>query len=582
MTIEQLLGEAEATPDQGAEPRAVANNLPAPLTPLIGRERDLAALTDLLQQPSIRLVTLVGMGGMGKTRLALHLAGELAGHYTDGVRLIELAALSDPSLLPQAVVAALGLREASGQPLDQVFARELRAKHLLLVLDNCEHLADACRLLAEQLLRICPGLTILATSREVLQITGERVWPVPALATPGIEVATRELLSYESIQLFVERASAANPAFALHTPNAPAVAQICRRLDGIPLAIELAAARLRHLTVEEIAARLDDRFELLTAGSATAVPRQRTLRTAIDWSYSLLSPAEQALLRRLAVFAGGWTLQAAEAVASEWSIENEELRNDHGIEQFSMLNSPFSILELLSQLVDKSLLIVDQRHDTARYRLLETMRAYAHERLADADELDVARERYLAYFVQLAEEAEPHLFAADQIAWLERLALEHDNLRAAIDFAMERADAPTALRLVTALRSFWYTRGHYDEGRQRTLRALALPTAQAHTRARQRAECGGRPPLGRRGRRPGAPAARRGARDRARDRRPVDHGLGAAAHGDDRLPRERLPGGAAAAGGRLGRLPCRGRGGPARGGLGADLSGRPGAARRRH
>jgi len=290
------------------------------------------------------------------------------------------------------------------------------------------------------------------------------------------------------------------------------------------------------------------------------VARQRTLRTAIDWCYSLLNPAEQALLRRLAVFAGGCTLHSAAPVCA---VESGDRRP--------------ATLELLSQLVDKSLLIVDQRHDAARYRLLETMRAYAHERLAAADELDVARVRHLAYFVHLAEEAEPHLFAADQVAWLDRLALEHDNMRAAFDYAMERAGAPTARRLVTALRSFWYTRGYYDESRQHTLRALARPRVCAWAVGSASALNAATAILWTGGRRPGAPAARRGARDRPRDRRPVEHGMGAAAHGDDRLPAGRLSSSAAAAGGWASQLPGRGRGGPARRRLGADLSGRTGA-----
>lgn len=445
--------------------------LPAALTSLVGREQELTNLAALLVQPGVRMVTLVGMGGIGKTRLALQAARDLAAGFAHGVRLVELAALSDPALVPQAVAAALGLRERADQPLVEALAGELRAQQLLLLLDNCEHLAAACCSLAEGLLTACPGLTILATSREVLHVTGEHVRPVSALAVPGAEAGAPEvLLECESVRLFVERASAASPAFALGPRNAAAVAQICRCLDGIPLALELAAARVRHLTLTEIAARLDDRFELLTSGGSTVVLRQRTLRATLDWSYVLLSPAEQALLRRLAVFAGGCTLESAEAVCA---LEKGDGRA--------------AVLDLLAQLVDKSLLLVDQRSGTARYRLLETTRAYAHERLTQAGELEMVRDRHHAHFVHLAEEAEPHLFAADLAAWLDRLTLEHDNLRAAFECSMDRGDAVAALGLVSALWSFWYTRGHYEEGRECTLRALALPAAQAPMRARARA-----------------------------------------------------------------------------------------------
>jgi predicted ATPase len=385
-------------------------------------------------------------------------------------------------LQKQPLATGLELREASSQPLSKLLVQELRSKRLLLLLDNCEHLIDACRQLAEQLLRACSGLTILATSREVLNIAGERVWHVPTLSTPGVDLAAPELLmSYEGIRLFVERAGAANPEFALTERNALAVAQICRRLSGIPLALELAAARVRHMVPEAIAARLDNCFSLLTAGSRTALPRQQTLRATIDWSYELLTEPERVLFRRLAVFAGGFTLQAAEAVCEIADIRLQIA--DYG-DQSTIYSLQSSILELLSQLLDKSLLIAERRNDTTRYRLLDTMRAYAHERLMASGEADALRDRHLACFIRLAEQAEPHLFSADQVAWLDHLAIEHDNLRAALDWSLERADAYAALRLVTALRSFWYTRGHYDEGRRRTLQVLAMPTAQVRTSAR--------------------------------------------------------------------------------------------------
>ena len=479
-TSPRVAAPPAATPDLKPAPRY---QLPAELTSFVGRDEQIAAIADALD--GARLVTLTGPGGCGKTRLAIRVAAEVANRYADGLRLVELASLDDPALLLQAVAAALGLRESSGRPLRQLLADELQDRQLLLLLDSCEHLVEACRALAEPLLRACPGLTMLATSRELLRVPGERVWPIPAMVVPGPEVATPELLlAYDSIRLFVERAAAVAAHFALSAANGPAVAQICRRLDGIPLAIELAAARVRHMPIEALAAGLDNSLSLLTATNANAPPHQRTLRATLDWSYARLTAAEQVLLRGLAVFAGGCTLQAIEAVAAEQGTQNKALGRERGSEQLSLSDADYSLLDLLSQLVDKSLLLVEHRNATPRYRMLETVRAYGLEQLAAAGETELARDRHQAYFLALAEAAESHWFGANQVAWLDLIALEHDNLRAALDRAMAGADAHAALRMVTSLRSFWYTRGHYDEGRQRILRALALPAAQARTALR--------------------------------------------------------------------------------------------------
>lgn len=449
---------------------ASAHNLPAHQTSFIGRDEEVANLRQLL--PTTRLLTLTGAGGSGKTRLALAVTQGMAEAYRDGVWLIELAPLTDPTLLEQVVATALGLHKTTAQSLREHLLRELRPRQLVLLLDNCEHLLPACRELIQALLQSCPLVTVLATSRALLQVTGEQVWPVAPLATPGAGLTTSEqLLAYDSVRLFVARASSANSTFALSEHNGAAVAQICRRLDGIPLALELAAARLRHMTVQLIAARLDDRFSLLTTGSLTALPRQQTLRATIDWSYALVSEPARALLRRLAVFTGGWTLEAAERVVGE--IEG-------AVEEHA------ATVDLLASLVDQSLVVVEARDDALPYRMLETVADYAHEKLEAGGEAEILRDRHLAYFLWLAEQAQTYLYSTAQGDWLARLAVEHGNLRVAFDRALARADAPAVLRLVAALWGFWYTRGFYEEGRRRTLAALALPGAQAPSPLRAR------------------------------------------------------------------------------------------------
>jgi len=462
-------------------------NLPVQLTSFIGREQEMAEVKRLLS--ATRLLTLTGTGGCGKTRLALQVGAEVLERFQDGVWLVELASLSDPSLVAQAAVSALGLREEPGRPLMQTLTDALQSRSLLLILDNCEHLVLECARLAETLLRRCPRLTILATSREALNVVGELAWRVSSLPVPPAEDMPSEekdlvaaLTEWDAVRLFVERALFTRPDFRPTRQNARVIAQICRRLDGIPLAIELAAARVRALSVEQIAARLDDRFRLLTGGGRTALPRQQTLRALIDWSYDLLSEEERALLRRLSVFAGGFTLEAAEAIfdlSTGQAIENQKSE---------IVNS--DILDLLSRLVDKSLVLMEERDEGARYRLLETVRQYARERLREAGEAERVRGRHRDYFLALAEEAEPHLIGPAQAVWLERLETEHDNLRAALDFGLsdqienqksEIENAEAGLRLAGALARFWYAHGHVTEGRQWLERVLAHPQAQEGT-----------------------------------------------------------------------------------------------------
>jgi predicted ATPase/DNA-binding SARP family transcriptional activator len=441
------------------------SNLPVRLTSFVGREREIEEVKRLIS--ATRLLTLTGAGGSGKTRLAIRAATDLVDDFADGAWWVELAALADPALVPRAVANALGVREIPNQPMNRTLVEDLHTRHMLLVLDNCEHLVNACAQLAEELLGACPQLRILATSREALYIPGETAWPIPPLRLPDRRALPplAALKDYEGIQLFVERAVAVKPGFALTEQNAPAVVQICRRLDGIPLGIELAAARVKVLSAEEIAARLDDRFNLLTAGSRTALPRYRTLRGAIDWSYDLLTEPERELLRRLSVFAGGFTLGAAEAVAA-----GEETG-----------------LDLLTHLVDKSLLVAEEAQGESRYRLLETIRQYAHERLVEAKEVGAARDRHLEFYVEFAEEAEPKWFTEAQIVWFNRVHAEYGNLSAAIEWALESGQPSAALRLTGALTWFWFHHGYAGEGLDRLQAALSQPGAAAHTAGRAKA-----------------------------------------------------------------------------------------------
>jgi non-specific serine/threonine protein kinase len=442
------------------------NNLPLALTSFIGREQERARVLELLRQS--RLLTLIGAGGCGKTRLALQVAGDLltaggAGEYPDGIRLVEYAALADPALVPQATATVLGVREMPGQSMTEALISHLSSKRLLLILDNCEHLIAACAELAGALLHTCRQVRIVATSREALRIDGEQTWRVPSLSIPDTrELPLEQIAEYEAVRLFVERAQATRADFTLSASNVETVVQICRRLDGIPLAIELAAARLSALSLDTLAARLDDRFSLLTTGSRTALPRQQTLRATIDWSHDLLDEQERTLLRRLAVFAGGWSPGAAEAVCA-----------GNGAGGGTPL-AVGAVLTLLAGLVNKSLAQLDDGRDVARYRLLETVRQYCWERLERAGEMQALRDRHLVWCVSFAEEAAPALTGQEQRQWLAQLEREHDNLRTALQWASESAKAEPGLRLAGALWRFWYMRGYVTEGRAWLDRLLAL------------------------------------------------------------------------------------------------------------
>jgi predicted ATPase/DNA-binding SARP family transcriptional activator len=427
-------------------PQPAHTNLPVQLTSFIGRARELAELKRLLG--STHLLTLTGPGGIGKTRLALQLAAEVLEPFAAGAWLVELASLGDPALVTPTLAATLGVHEQPGRPLLDALLDYVRAKSLLLLLDNCEHLIEPCAPLVESLLRAAPGLRIVASSREALGLTGETVYRVPSLALPDPRhLRDLDALAHnESVYLLVDRAQAAYPSFRLTARNAPAIVQICRRLDGIPLALELAAARTRVFPPEQIAARLSDRFRLLTGGSRTALPRHQTLLALIDWSYELLSEGERVLLRRLSVFAGGWSWEAAQAVCGD-GLGDE-------------------VLDSLVSLVDKSLIVVEEPMEAAegRYRLLETIRQYAREKLLASGEAEAVRDRHLEYFLRLAEEAEPRLRRAEQLGWLNRLETEHENLRTALAWSLERGKSDRVLRLAGALSYFWELRGYWSEG----------------------------------------------------------------------------------------------------------------------
>ncbi len=440
------------------------NNLPAQLTSFIGRDAEMAAART--QLASSRLLTVTGMGGSGKTRLALQAAADALEDYPDGVWLVELAALSDPELVVQEVAGVLGVREEAEKKLLQTLRDTLRPQAALLILDNCEHVVDAAARLVDALLKSCPKLSVLATSREALGIGGEAVLPLPPLSMPalGTAAATPEALAEcEAVRFFVERATAALPTFRFSAGNAAAVASVCARLDGIPLALELAAARVKVLTPEQIDGRLDDRFRLLSGGSRTALPRQQTLRALVDWSYDLLTPAEQTLLCRLSVFAGGWSLGAAETVCAGSSAEPGRDVEDR------------EILELLSHLAAKSLVVVEPPEaGQVRYRLLESVRSYARERLAQAPGEALAQ-RHRDFFLAFAEEAEPELAGANQVLWLNRLEGDLENLRAALSFARSERDLSLP-RLAGALSHFWYGHSYLSEGMGWLTEALAEAT----------------------------------------------------------------------------------------------------------
>ena len=452
---------------------ATPNNLPQQMTSFVGRERDLAQVGKLLL--ATRLLTLCGVGGLGKTRLSLQLAADAIDRFADGVWFVELAPLTDASRVPQTVASVLGVKEAAGRPVLEALVKYVHDKQLLLILDNCEHLLHACADLAKQLLQAGSQLKVLASSREPLHLAGETTYPVPALAIPDARaVITAEMLpQYEAVRLFIDRAVAVQPAFQVTQENAVAVAAICHHLDGIPLAIELAAARVRALSVMQIAARLDDRFRLLTGGDRTALPRQQTLRALIDWSFDLLTDHERALFRRLSVFAGGWALEAAEAVGAGGDVEQGD------------------VLDLLTHLVDKSLVAMEAQGE--RYRLLETVRQYAQERLDESGEGGRARTQHLRFFLALAEKARPELNGPHQGESLARLDTERENILVAhawCDRAEEGADA--GVRLAYFVKPYWFNRGLLGLGHRVTVEALARVGAQERSlnRARVLADAG--------------------------------------------------------------------------------------------
>ncbi len=453
----------------------VPNNLPVQLTSFVGREREMTEVKRLLG--TTHLLTLTGTGGTGKTRLSLQVAADILETFSDGVWLVELATLADPDLLVETVMGVLGTREEPDHPLLTSLTNYLRTKNLLLIFDNCEHLIAAVARLSDTLLRACPSLRILASSREAMGIAGETTWAVPSLSLPDMwrnQLTGHELVEalsqYEAVRLFIDRAMAVVPSFQITNENAPAVAQICWRLDGIPLAIELAAARVKVLTLDQIATRLDDSFRLLTGGSRTALPRQQTLRALIDWSYDLLSDSEKKLLRRLSVFVRGRTLEAVEAVCSGDGVEE------------------FDVLDLLTLLVDKSLVTREEEAGAQpRYYILESVWQYGRMKLQEAGEEKALSDRHLAYFLKFAEEAEPNLYRADQVVWLEKLEFERPNLRVALEWSVEAPDrAEEGLRLAGALSRYWEVRSHFKQGREHYTAVLTRPEAAAHTRARAR------------------------------------------------------------------------------------------------
>jgi predicted ATPase/class 3 adenylate cyclase len=444
------------------------NNLPQQLTTFVGRDAEAANLRDLVLKS--RLVTLTGSGGCGKTRLSLQVAADVLDRFPDGAWFVELAPIADPQLVVRAIAAVLGLKDEPGTPPMQKLKEYAREKRLLLILDNCEHLLDACARVTDEILRHCPGVAVLASSREGLGIGGELTYRVPSLSLPSQEQkqSPESLAPYGAVQLFIDRAQLHNPAFEVTTQNAAAVASVCHRLDGIPLAIELAAARLKSMSVEEVNQRLDHRFRLLTGGSRTALPRQQTLRSLIDWSYDLLTGAERALLCRLSVFSGGWMLEAAEAVCAGEPLEDWE------------------ILDHLSSLTDKSLVTAEECQGATRYRLLETVRQYARDRMMEAGQAEKWRDAHFAYYSSLVIDAEQR-FARDTLATFGIVVQDYANIRAALSWSLEGAENLGAgMRTATKMQWFWYVRGHYSEARQWYDRFLAadLSAVEPETRAR--------------------------------------------------------------------------------------------------
>ena len=460
--------EVDFPPLRSLDNPDILNNLPEMVSSFVGRQIELNEIRRLVTQS--RIVTLAGPGGVGKTRLGLQVAAELLDGSGDGVWLVELAALGDPEAVAAAMARVLGIKEQSGRSMHDTLVEALADQSMLVVLDNCEHVIGACAKLAEVVVRGCPRVHLLATSREPLGIDGEHVFRVPSLSLPPEGAgALSELAASEAVALFVERAGSQATDFVLTADTAPLVTAICRRLDGVPLALELATARLRSMSLTDLHERLDHRFRLLTGGSRTALPRQQTLRAMIDWSYDLLNEFECAVLRRLSVFAGGFELSAAEAVCGSGEVDGP------------------LVADLLGSLVDKSLVQAESSQTTVRYRLLETIRQYAAEELLHCGESEAraARVAHAKVFLAMAETAEPHLAGPDQNQWLQRLDVERDNLRNALDHLNATPSAATeALRIIVALGRFWERRGYYSEGIELVHAALERADAQAPTSLR--------------------------------------------------------------------------------------------------
>jgi predicted ATPase/DNA-binding winged helix-turn-helix (wHTH) protein len=448
--------------DGGAsrQPRST-HNLPNLLTSFVGRESEIAHLVELAAEH--RLVTLTGAGGAGKTRLAIEAARRMTDEFPDGVWLVELAALSDPDLVPQAVAQALELKEQPTRPVIETLGDYLASKTLMLVLDNAEHLLEGCVVCVDLILRRSANVGILVTSRERLGIAGEFTYRVPSLASPGPgdKVAAGALLAYEGVRLFVDRARLLRPDLIVTAENAAPLGSICYQLDGMPLAIELAAPRLRSMSVEELSQRLDQRFALLTGGSRASLPRHRTLRSTIDWSYDLLTEREQAMLRRVSIFAGGWTLAAAEHVCAGDGIEKSDT------------------IALLTSLADKNLIFTDEHEGATRYRMLETIHEYALDRLGESDEEAQWRSRHFAWVLALAEEAFRSLIGPQQGLWIDRMTQELDNVRAALQWAIDEKLAD-AFRIAPNLALWWVRGASLSEARQWFCRLLdAVPQDRA-------------------------------------------------------------------------------------------------------
>ena len=457
--------DSTAVGSPGPSTGAADHNLPVFTTSFVDRESEMLEVKRELSMT--RLLTLTGPGGSGKTRLALEVAHDLVGVYPDGVWLVELAPLSEPGLVVQEVAGVLDVQERSGEPLPDTLADELRPRRTLIVLDNCEHLLDGVAPLVRDLLRYCPQLRLLATSREALGVPGEIGRPVPPLSLPDPGMTIEELGGYGAARLFVDRALYRPTAFALTSENAGAVAEVCRQLEGIPLAIELAAARVGVLAVEQISERLSASLKVLTSGGRTLTSRQRTLRGSLDWSHTLLDEPEKRLFARLSVFSGGWSTEAAEAVCSGEGVEGDE------------------VLDLLGALVDKSLVAARTGTDGAvRYRMLEIIRQYAAEKLVERGEVEKTRRRHAEFFLALAEEAGPELGGPQQGPWAEHLEKEYDDLRAALSWVVHREEDDLGLRFGVALWRFWFNRGNLSEGIGWLERVLVVSNSKARSRVK--------------------------------------------------------------------------------------------------